>query len=161
MSFRAEWLWRSWSAKPRRLSCEGICPKLRMLDETRTRRGHHWCWPQRPHSRRLPCESWFGRLPVESCDVVGGAVVTRKLTLPGFKHDRGGTAHSIIQSNPMIDNDELGLQAKYGLKYLYPEIPFLTTRNGSSFVNKYSKISLRFSQLNCLYKLDLGICFPL
>ena len=53
---------------------------------------------------------------------LGGATSTAEATLPGFKHDLGGTMHSAIQGNPVIANDELGLKKKYGLKYLYPEM---------------------------------------
>ena len=58
---------------------------------------------------------------VEKADFVGGAVNTLEVTKPGFKHDTGGTWHGLIQSNPLITNDELGLTSKYGLKYLHPE----------------------------------------
>jgi len=51
---------------------------------------------------------------------VGGGVVTRELTLPGFKHDSHSTGHIFIQGNPMITKDELGLQSKYGLEYITP-----------------------------------------
>jgi len=53
---------------------------------------------------------------------LGGATSTAEVTLPGFKHDLGGTMHSAIQGNPVIAKDELGLKRKYGLKYLYPEM---------------------------------------
>jgi phytoene dehydrogenase-like protein len=53
---------------------------------------------------------------------LGGSTSTVECTVPGFKHDLGGTMHSAIQGNPVIANDELGLKRKYGLKYLYPEM---------------------------------------
>jgi phytoene dehydrogenase-like protein len=52
---------------------------------------------------------------------IGGGVVTREVTLPGFKHDTHSTSHGVIQANPLIRQDELGLQAKYGLEYKYPD----------------------------------------
>ncbi len=55
---------------------------------------------------------------VEIRDKVGGALVTRELTIPGFKHDQGNIVHNILQLNPLIANDELGLKSKYGLKYI-------------------------------------------
>ena len=61
---------------------------------------------------------------IERQDIVGGAVATRELTLPGFKHEVGAYMHGIIQANPLIRLDELGLKSKYGLKYLYPEKMF-------------------------------------
>ena len=58
---------------------------------------------------------------VELQDKVGGAIITRELTLPGFKHDQGGMMHVAIPRNPLIADDELGLISKYGLKYIFPE----------------------------------------
>ena len=56
---------------------------------------------------------------VERQDKVGGSVVTRELTLPGFKHDPASFQHIAIMSNPLIRNDELGLISRYGLKYIF------------------------------------------
>lgn len=63
----------------------------------------------------LERNSWFG-----------GGVVTRELTVPGFKHDQHSTAHIFILANPLIRNDELGLLSRHGLKYVYPEVPFIS-----------------------------------
>ncbi len=63
---------------------------------------------------------------IEKLDKVGGAVVTRELTLPGFKHDQGSIVHNGIQGNPLIADDELGLKSKYGLKYIVCD-PVLAT----------------------------------
>jgi len=59
---------------------------------------------------------------VERQDVVGGGVVTREVTLPGFKHDIMCNQHGSIRANPLIHADELGLVSKYGLKYIVPDI---------------------------------------
>jgi phytoene dehydrogenase-like protein len=56
----------------------------------------------------------------------GGGVITRELTVPGFKHDQHSMAHIFIQANPLIKDDELGLLSKYGLKYIYPEVPLMS-----------------------------------
>src|SRR5690348_8464527 len=53
----------------------------------------------------------------------GGGVVTRELTLPGFRHDQHSMAHIFIQANPLLRDDELGLKTKYGLKYVFPDPP--------------------------------------
>jgi phytoene dehydrogenase-like protein len=55
---------------------------------------------------------------VEKQDMVGGGVVTREVTIPGFKHDLAAVSHTFIQRNPLIEQDELNLQSKYGLKYV-------------------------------------------
>ncbi|MDO7837313.1 NAD(P)/FAD-dependent oxidoreductase [Sphingobium sp. HBC34] len=61
---------------------------------------------------------------LEQNDYLGGGVVTRELTVPGFKHDQHSMAHIMIQANPLLVNDELGLKARYGLKYNFPDRPF-------------------------------------
>ena len=55
---------------------------------------------------------------LEGRDVIGGNTVTEELTLPGWHHDSCSTAHVVLQSNPLIRDDELGLIARYGLKYI-------------------------------------------
>ncbi len=63
----------------------------------------------------------------------GGGVVTRELTLPGFRHDQHSMAHIFIQANPLLLADELGLKSKYGLRYVFPEIPMRSIfEDGSS-----------------------------
>jgi phytoene dehydrogenase-like protein len=58
---------------------------------------------------------------LEAKGYVGGGVITREATLPGFLHDLHATAHIFIQGNPLIRNDELDLLSKYGLEYVYPD----------------------------------------
>jgi phytoene dehydrogenase-like protein len=58
---------------------------------------------------------------VERAPFAGGAVNTLEVTLPGFKHDTGSVGHVMIQANPLIVQDELGLISQFGLKYIYPE----------------------------------------
>jgi phytoene dehydrogenase-like protein len=57
---------------------------------------------------------------VEARDTVGGDTATEELTLPGFLHDTCSTAHNLIQSNPLLRDDELHLSG-YGLEYLQPD----------------------------------------
>lgn len=66
---------------------------------------------------------------------IGGGVVTQEVTVPGFKHDLHSNSHNLLQANPLIRNDELGLQAKYGLKYIRPEVSVASIfDDGSSFL---------------------------
>jgi phytoene dehydrogenase-like protein len=58
---------------------------------------------------------------LERNDIIGGGVMTKENTLPGFKHDLHSIAHTMIQANPLILNDELGLKSKYGLEYVNPD----------------------------------------
>ena len=55
---------------------------------------------------------------LEGRDVIGGNTITEELTLPGWRHDSCSSAHVVIQSNPLISHDELGLVEKYGLRYV-------------------------------------------
>ena len=49
----------------------------------------------------------------------GGGVVTRELNTPGYWHDEHSSVHIMIQGNPMLINDELGLKSRFGLQYHY------------------------------------------
>ena len=57
-------------------------------------------------------------LVLEAAPTVGGNTRTEELTLPGFAHDSCSSAHVLIQGNPLIRDDELGLVAEHGLRYL-------------------------------------------
>ena len=60
-------------------------------------------------------------LLLEAKDHLGGGVVTREVTRPGFRHDLHAIAHIFIQGNPLIRDDELGLQSRHGLEYVFPD----------------------------------------
>lgn len=49
---------------------------------------------------------------------VGGNTRTEQLTLPGFAHDSCSSTHVLIQNNPLIRDDELGLVSEHGLTYV-------------------------------------------
>lgn len=51
---------------------------------------------------------------------IGGGAVTLERNVPGFRYDKHSMVHILIQANPLITNDELGLLSKYGLQYEYP-----------------------------------------
>ena len=59
-------------------------------------------------------------LVLEANAQIGGNTRTEELTVPGFWHDSCSSAHVLIQSSPMLRNDELGL-GDYGLQYLFPD----------------------------------------
>jgi phytoene dehydrogenase-like protein len=56
----------------------------------------------------------------------GGGVVTRELTVPGFRHDQHSMAHIFIHANPLLAADELQLKSRYGLKYVFPDPPMMS-----------------------------------
>jgi phytoene dehydrogenase-like protein len=47
----------------------------------------------------------FRCLVLESRDEVGGDTNTEELTLPGFRHDACSTAHTLLQSSPLLRED--------------------------------------------------------
>jgi phytoene dehydrogenase-like protein len=55
---------------------------------------------------------------VEANEQPGGNTRTEELTIPGFAHDSCSSAHVLIQNNPLLRDDELGLMAEHGLEYL-------------------------------------------
>lgn len=57
---------------------------------------------------------------LERNDIIGGGAVTVERNAPGFKYDKHSIAHAMIQANPLILDDELGLLSKFGLQYFYP-----------------------------------------
>ena len=54
----------------------------------------------------------------------GGNTMTEELTLPGFRHDSCSTAHTLIQANPLLQKNELRLDA-HGLRYILPDPVFV------------------------------------
>ena len=74
----------------------------------------------------------FKVLVLEGAARIGGDTTCEELTLPGFIHDPCSTAHNLIQSNPLMRNNELHLD-RYGLRYLYPDPVFtMPFRDGRS-----------------------------
>jgi phytoene dehydrogenase-like protein len=51
----------------------------------------------------------------------GGGVATEELLLPGYLIDSCSTGHTLIQTNPLLTGDELGLLSERGLTYLQPD----------------------------------------
>jgi phytoene dehydrogenase-like protein len=71
----------------------------------------------------LVCAAYLARaglevLVLEANETVGGNTRTEELTVPGFAHDSCSSAHVLVQSNPLIRDDELGLISEQGLRYL-------------------------------------------
>ncbi|TMC26832.1 MAG: NAD(P)/FAD-dependent oxidoreductase [Chloroflexi bacterium] len=74
----------------------------------------------------------FKVLVLEGADRIGGDTTSEELTLRGFIHDPCATAHNLIQSNPLMRDNELQLD-RYGLRYLYPDPVFtMPFRDGRS-----------------------------
>ncbi|MGH8232267.1 MAG: phytoene desaturase family protein [Steroidobacteraceae bacterium] len=69
----------------------------------------------------------------------GGGVVTREINGPGYWHDEHSSVHIMIQGNPMIRDDELGLQARFGLRYAY-NIPYAMIFSDQSTLIAYQDL---------------------
>jgi phytoene dehydrogenase-like protein len=55
--------------------------------------------------------------------IPGGGAASEELLGPGYVIDSCSTGHTLIQTNPLLVEDELGLLGEYGLEYLMPD-PF-------------------------------------
>src|SRR3984957_5068031 len=84
----------------------------------------------------------------------GGGVVTSELTGPGYLHDRFSTGHIFIQGNPLIKNDELQLLSRYGLKYVYPEIPFMVVFDDGESIGLYRDRQKNYNEIARFSKRD-------
>jgi phytoene dehydrogenase-like protein len=74
-------------------------------------------------------------LVLEAGALPGGDTVTEELTLPGFAHDSCSSAHVLIQSNPLLRDDELALLSKHGLEYVHTDPAVVLPRDdGDSLV---------------------------
>jgi phytoene dehydrogenase-like protein len=60
-------------------------------------------------------------LVLDGRPVPGGGVASEELLLPGFRLDSCSTGHTLIQTNPVLAEDELGLIAEHGLTYIEPD----------------------------------------
>lgn len=63
----------------------------------------------------------FRCLVLEANERAGGGCVTEELLLPGYKIDSCSTGHTLIRTNPLLADDELGLIGDYGLTYVDPD----------------------------------------
>jgi phytoene dehydrogenase-like protein len=63
----------------------------------------------------------------------GGGVASEESLLPGYLLDSCSTGHTLIQTNPLLVNDELGLISERGLTYLEPDpVAHVVFRDGES-----------------------------
>jgi phytoene dehydrogenase-like protein len=75
-------------------------------------------------------------LVLESRPVPGGGAVTEELSTPGFHFDSCSTGHTLIQPNPLLRDDELGLKSRFGLEYVQPDpVAHVVFPDGESFTH--------------------------
>jgi phytoene dehydrogenase-like protein len=60
-------------------------------------------------------------LVLEANDIPGGGAVTEELLGPGYAIDSCATGHTLMCTNPLVVDDELGLMAGDGLTYVDPD----------------------------------------
>jgi phytoene dehydrogenase-like protein len=78
----------------------------------------------------------YAVLVLEARPAAGGGAVTEELTLPDFRFDSCSTGHTLIQPNPLLRDDELGLKREYGLTYVSPDpIAHVVFPDGESFTH--------------------------
>lgn len=70
----------------------------------------------------------------------GGGVSTRELNTPGYRHDEHSSVHIMIQGNPMLRADELGLLGRHGLEYHYSPVPHATIFPDQSVLYTYKDV---------------------
>jgi len=78
-------------------------------------------------------------LVLERQDYIGGGCVTKELA-PGFRYDEHSTVHQVILSNPLLKADELGLKARFGLEYIYPDAAFASLFDDGSLLVSYRSV---------------------
>lgn len=65
---------------------------------------------------------------------LGGGVITSEIAAPGYFHDWHSAVHVLIQANPLIRNDELGLVSRFGLEYVHPDAIVSTVFDDGDFI---------------------------
>ena len=65
----------------------------------------------------------YSVLVLDARAIPGGGAASEELLGPGYTIDSCSTGHTLIQTNPLLVDDELGLLARHGLEYLMPD-PF-------------------------------------
>ncbi|MDN3593944.1 phytoene desaturase family protein [Zunongwangia endophytica] len=83
-------------------------------------------------------------LIIEAKPEPGGATKTGELTLPDFQHDIGSAVLPMAYSSPFFE--KLPLE-KYGLKWIFPEIPFVQTLENGDAVACYQDVAKTASDL--------------
>ena len=62
-------------------------------------------------------------LVLDARSIPGGGAASEEMLGPGYLIDSCSTGHTLIQTNPLLLDDELGLIGRYGLTYIEPD-PF-------------------------------------
>jgi phytoene dehydrogenase-like protein len=60
-------------------------------------------------------------LVLDARPIPGGGAASEEMLGPGYLIDSCSTGHTLIQTNPLLVDDELGLRSRYGLDYIEPD----------------------------------------
>lgn len=72
---------------------------------------------------------------LDARSVPGGGATTEELLLPGYAIDTCSTGHTLILTNPLLADDELGLVSEHGLTYVDPDpVASVAFPDGERFV---------------------------
>lgn len=78
----------------------------------------------------------FEVLVLDARAEAGGGAASEEVLLPGYAIDTCSTGHTLIQPNPVLRDDELGLKAEYGLTYVSPDpVAHVVFPDGESFTH--------------------------
>ena len=86
-------------------------------------------------------------LVCEAKPYVGGGVSTRELIRPGWWHDEHSNVHIMIQGNPLLREDELGLLGKFGLEYIYPDLVHVSIWDDGTVIRSYKDLDRTCAEL--------------
>jgi phytoene dehydrogenase-like protein len=84
---------------------------------------------------------------LEKNDIIGGGVVSRELTQPGFKHEPHATGFILVMANPMIKNDELDLRSQHGLRFFSPEKTISSVFDDESYMSICPSLDLTYKTI--------------
>ena len=79
-------------------------------------------------------------LVLERNAVAGGGVISKELTLPGFKHDCHASGVVHLQGHPILTADELELKSRFGLEFAYPEASYMTVFGDGDTLTCYADL---------------------
>jgi phytoene dehydrogenase-like protein len=93
-------------------------------------------------SNSLTCAGYLAKAGLSVCvieknDRIGGGVVSKEVTAPGFKHDTHATGMILVMANPLLKQDELGLKSKFGLKFISPDMTYTTLFDDETWMGTY------------------------
>lgn len=91
---------------------------------------------------------------LEASATPGGNTRTEELTLPGFAHDSCSSAHVLIQSNPLVRDDELGLLARYGLRYLHTDPAVVMPQDDGDVLVMHPDLEATAEEVACFSTAD-------